>query len=178
MKVVTGIAFLFLLTLSVPEGRSVSPALETQTVKYCDLVANPALYDGRDIRVTGTYSVIGAEVSRFFSSACDGASIWVEFNSDYQTCSNSKAVKSIAAMRKHSGFRWGRPHVTVITGRSQAADVQFVGRFIASNPYSAEELPIASPPFGPVRSTRAGYDFIFKVSCVERVKRLPKNAKY
>jgi hypothetical protein len=157
----------------------VSHALETPTVKYCDLVANPALYDGRDIRVTGTYSVIGTEVSRFFSSSCDGASLWVEFNPDYQTCSNSKAVKSLASMRKHSGFRWGRPHVTVITGRSQAADVQFIGRFIASNPYSTEESPLKiSPPFGPIRSTRAGYDFVFKVACVEQIKRLPTNAKY
>jgi hypothetical protein len=178
MKVPLCLAILFLLTLSVEADRSKKRASETPTVKYCDLVANPNLYDGRDIRVTGTYSVVGTGISRFSSSTCgDRANVWVEFNSDYQSCSNSKVVKSLAAMRKQSGVRWARPHVSVITARFQSADVEFVGRFIASNPYSKEELP-SDGVFGPTRTTRAVYDFVFRVACVERVKRLPRRAKY
>jgi len=153
--------------------------LDIPTVEHCALVANPALYDGKEIRVHGVYSVCGTNDSKFFSSSCsDGKTLWVEFNPTYQSCSETKAVKSLAEMTRKSGARWGRPHVSVVVLDYRSADVEFVGKFTASNPYRKPGSPQTDGPLGPIRPNREGYDFAFNVSCVERVKPLPKDAKY
>jgi hypothetical protein len=147
-------------------------------VEYCALIANPSLYDGKEIRVHGNYLVSGTNDSKFLSSSCDDKTVWVDFNPNYESCSDSKAVKSLAMMRRKSGSRWGRPHVTVIVVSYRSADVELVGTFAASNPYRKPASPETDGPLGPIRSNRENYDFIFNVSCARRVKPLPKGAKY
>ncbi len=153
-------------------------ALNIPTVDHCALIANPGSYDGQQIRLRGIYSACGKDDSKFFSSSCSGGkTLWVEFDPSYQSCSGRKAVNSLLAMIRKSGAR-PKPHSSLVLLDYRAANVEFVGRFIASNPYGKEELSLANLPLGPIRSNRAGYDFIFRVSCVERVEPLPKNAKY
>ena len=82
-------------------------------------------------------------------------------------------------MRRKSGAHWGRPHVSVMVLDYRAADVEFVGRFTASNPFTRPEPPKTDDlPFAFIRPNRERYDFVFTVSCVEKVKPLPKGAKY
>jgi hypothetical protein len=153
-------------------------ALNIPTVDHCALIANPAAYDGKEIRLRGVYSACGKDDSKFFNSSCTGGkTLWVEFDPSYQSCSEPGAVKSLLGMIRKSGAR-PKPHSSVVLLNYRAANVEFIGRFIASNPYGNEELSPANLPLGPIRPNRAGYDFIFHVSCVERVKPLPKNAKY
>ena len=152
--------------------------LEIPTVEHCAVVANPELYDGKEIRVRGIYSVCGTNDSKFFSSSCsDGKTLWVDFNPTYQSCSQPKAVKSLAEMTRKSGPRF-RAHGSVIFLDYRAAEVEFVGKFTASNPYKKSEAPESIELFAPSRPNRERYDFVFNVSCVERVKPLPKDAKY
>jgi len=146
------------------------------TVESCALIADPTQYDGREIRVTGVYSVCGTSDSKFFSSSCSSKTLWVEFAPNYQSCSDAKAISALTELRKKSGFRWARPHVSVVTAVYRAANVQFVGRFRASNPYAQEVRDL--PVFGRTNSIRANYDFVLEVSCIERVKALPKDANY
>jgi hypothetical protein len=152
-------------------------ALDIPTVEQCALIANPALYDGKEIRLHGVYSVCGTNDSHFFSSSCRDKTLWVEFNPTYQSCSQSKAVKSLTDMTRKSGTRM-KPHSNVLMLDYRAADVEFIGQFTAANPYKQAEPPPTNDLFAPIRPNRENYDFIFRVACVERVKPLPKNAKY
>ena len=156
--------------------QEVSNASAFPTVEYCALMADPAQYDGKEIRVTGVYTVCGESDSNLFSSSCTSKSLWVEFAPNHQSCSDAKAIKALAEMRKKSGFRWARPHVSVITAVYKAAQARFVGRFRASNPYAGEVKDLGS--LGSISSNRARSDFVFEVSCVESAKPLPKDAKY
>jgi hypothetical protein len=139
-------------------------------VEYCVLIANPASYDGKEIRLTGTYVVIGNSDSYFFSSSCEGKMLWVEFTTGYESRSDVKALRALAEMRKKSGFRWVRPHVSVITGVSAKAEVRLVGRFRASNPYAQEVKDMGS--LGQFTTPRARYDFVLEVLSAEKVRRL------
>ncbi len=168
-----------LLAVTFGPNRPVVSVPDIPTVEHCALVANPALYDGKEIRVRGIYSVCGKNDSKFFSSSCSaGGTLWAEFNPTYQSCSKPKAVKSLAEMTRKSGARWGRPHVSVVVLDYRSAEVEFVGKFTASNPYKQPESPPTAEWFGKTHSNREGYDFVFSVSCVEKVKPLPKGAKY
>jgi len=182
MQFVTSGLILAVLVVAATFGRGgpVVSVPDIPTVEHCALVANPASYDGKEIRVRGVYAVCGTDDSKFFSSSCsDSNSLWVEFDPTYQTCSKSKAVKLLAEMTRKSGVRWGRPHVTVIVADYRAAEVEFVGTFTASNPYKQPEVPqTTESPFRPIRSNQERADFVFKVSCVEKVKPLPQHAKY
>lgn len=157
----------------VPSGPSNPP-----TVQYCDLVANPALYDGKEIRLHGIYSVAGSGYSRFFSSSCTDKTLWVEYDANYEACSGRNAVKSLAAMRHKSGGRWARPHVSVITIRFRNAEVEFTGRFTASNPFAKPASPETDGPLGPIRSPRELSDFVFTVTCINSLRQLPKSAQH
>jgi hypothetical protein len=158
-------------------GGGPSRASNPPTVQYCDLIANPALYDGKEIRLHGTYSVAGSGYSRFFSSSCTDKTLWVEYDPNYETCSGRNAVKSLAAMRRNSGGRWARPHVSVITVRFRNAEVEFTGRFTASNPFAKPAAPETDGPLGPIRSTRELSDFVFTVTCINSLRPLPKDAQ-
>jgi hypothetical protein len=149
------------------------------TVGHCSLISNVALYDGKEVRVHGIYMVAGTSVSTFFSSSCqDGKKVWVEFNPEYQSCSKAKLVKVLAEMKRKSGFRWARPHVSVVTGEYRSAEVEFVGTFLNTNPYKPQSKPETDGPLSPLLTNRQSADFVFKVSCVEKVKPLTRNAKY
>jgi hypothetical protein len=162
-------------TNSTPTAHA--PHHDIPFVEYCALIANPSLYDGKEIKVHSIYLVSGANDSKFLSSSCDDKIVWVDFDPNYESCSNSKAVKSLAMMRRKSGWRRGRPHVTVIVVSYRSADVEFVGKFTASNPYRKPASPETDAPLLN-RSNRENFDFVFNVSCVQRVKPLPKNASY
>jgi hypothetical protein len=152
--------------------------IEIPTLEHCALVANPASYDGKEIRLRGVYAACGKGDSKFFSSSCADKSILVEFEPRYESCSKPGAVRALHSVIDKSGARM-KPHSSVLVLTYRAADVEFVGHFSASNPYRNEELPTPKDsPFGPIASNRAGYAFVFRVSCVERVKPLPKNANY
>jgi hypothetical protein len=154
------------------------------TVDYCDLIRNPALYDGKEIRLRGVYTVSGKSDSSFFSSSCgSGTSLWVDFGPTYQSCTKPALVKRLAEMVRKSGWRWGRPHVTVIVVVYRRAAVEFVGTFRAANPYKRPDAESNRPQppadsFIEPKERRESYDFVFSVSCAEKVKPLPKGAKY
>ena len=129
-----------------------SDALDIPTVEHCTLIANPASYDGQEIRLRGVYSVCGSGDSKFFSSSCSGGkTLWVEFDQTYQSCSKPKAVKSLEELKAKSGARWKRPHVSVVVLDYRSAVVEFVGKLMASNPYTKPEPPPAKEPFDHVR---------------------------
>jgi hypothetical protein len=178
MKIVIIVACIGLLALGSTHVDATNPIVDVPTLEHCALVANPAPYDGKEIRVRGIYSVCGPGDSKFFSSACsDGKSLWVEFDPSYQTDSNPKAVKSLLEMTRKSGAR-SVPHRSQVLLDYRAANVEFVGRFAASNPYKQTDIPPTDLPFGPFAPNRNGYDYVFHVLRVERVKPLPKNANY
>ena len=177
MKFVIAILHLVLLFVgSIFQTASQVTKPQLPTVVQCDLLNNAALYDGKEIRLTGFYLVAGTEVSKFGSSSCGNAVVWVEFNADYQSCSNSRAVQSLIEMRNNSGFRWSRPHGSVVSAEFRSADVEFVGRFSAHNRYKPPSSSENVGPLGPVLTSRQRADFVFSVSCLNRVKPLPKSA--
>ena len=177
MNLITRLALLFSTVTLVLAGAG-SRAIEIPTLEHCALVANPTSYDGKEIRLRGVYAACGKTDSKFFSSSCADKSLWVEFEPRYESCSDPTAVKTLHTLLRKSGARL-KPHSSVVMLDYRAANVEFVGRFAASNPYRNEQLPMPKDsPFGPIASNRAGYAFVFRVSCVERVKPLPKNANY
>jgi len=115
------------LVLVIPAGGVPSRTINPPTVQYCDLIANPALYDGKQIRLHGIYSVAGSGYSRFFSSSCPDKTLWVEYDANYETCSGRNAINALATMRRKSGGRWARPHVSVITVRFRNAELNSPG---------------------------------------------------
>jgi hypothetical protein len=160
-------------------GRPAPHSEDIPTVEYCTLINNPALYDGNEIRLRGVYAVSGKNDSKFYSSSCgSGSTLWVEFDPIYRSRSKPDAVKSLAEMRRKSGVRWGRPHVSVLVLHYRSAEVEFIGRFRAANPYKKPEAIETEALLGPIRSAREGYDFVFNVSRVARVNALSQSAKY
>jgi hypothetical protein len=131
------LAFVLLSFTTASGGTDVSLSkTDIPTVDYCDLIHNPSLYDGKEIRLRGVYSVSGKTDSKFFSSACgSGSSLWVDFAPAYQSCTKPALVKRLAQMTRKSGVRWGRPHVTVIVVEYRSAMIEFVGTFRATNHY-------------------------------------------
>ena len=166
------------LVLVIPAGGVPSQTINPPTVQYCDLIANPALYDGKQIRLHGIYSVAGSGYSRFFSSSCPDKTLWVEYAANYETCSGRNAINALATMRRKSGGRWARPHVSVITVRFRNAEVELTGRFIATNPFAKPASPETDGPLGPIRSTRELSDFVFTVACINSLRPLPKGAQH
>ncbi len=172
-----------ILLLSLPlasvshVGGLPSRLTDPATVQYCDLMANPTLYDKKEIRVQGVYSVAGSGYSRFFSSSCTDKTLWVDFDPKYESCSARTSVKALSTMRRKSGGRWARPHVSVITVRFRTAEVEFTGRFVASNPFAKPASPETDGPLGPIRSTRELSDFVFTVTCINSLRPLPKGAQ-
>jgi hypothetical protein len=80
-------------------GRTTQDArvLVIPTVEHCAMVGNLDSYDGKEVRVHGIYTVCGIYDSMFFSSSCsDGKKVWVNFKPTDQSCSNQKAVESLA----------------------------------------------------------------------------------
>ena len=178
------IAFVLLCIASASREPQANPGQSgIPTVDYCDLINNPALYDGKEIRLRGVYTVSGKSDSKFFSSACSGSTLWVDFSPNYQSCTKPVLVTRLAEMSRKSGWHWGRPHVTVIVIEYRSAAVEFVGTFRAANPYKQQkaESDKPSPPadlFAKPIEPRESYDFVFSVSCAEKVKPSPKGAKY
>lgn len=137
-------------------------------IEYCALVSAPESYDGQKLRLHGVYQVVGTGVSTFFDSACQvDKTLWVEFSRDFQSCSDQKAVKSLSEMKRKSGARWARPHVTVVTVEFRRAEVEFVGTFSSSNPFKPIPTTSDAEPFGPFLTNRQRADSVFIVSCVE-----------
>ena len=52
-----------------------SHSSDIPAVEHCTLIANPTLYNGKEIRVRGVYSVCAKNDSRFFSSSASIVSI-------------------------------------------------------------------------------------------------------
>jgi len=147
------------------------------SVDYCSLIGVPESYDGKQIRVHGTYRVVGTGVSEFSSSSCpNGKSLWVEFRPDFQSCSSSKAVKQLEEMKRKSGIKWARPHVSVVTAVYRSAEVEFVGTFSSNNPFKQTPDSKDDGPLSPILTNRQRADFVFTVSCIEKLKPLPRNA--
>jgi len=178
MRLVIKILFLF-VPLAVVDGVGSVPLRppDPPVVQYCDLIANPTLYDSKEIRLHGIYSVAGYDDSRFFSSSCTEKTLWVEYDANYEACSSRNAIKSLAAMRRKSGVRWARPHVSVVTISVRNAEVEFTGRFTASNPFAKPASPENDGPLGPIRSTRELSDFVFTVTCINSLRQLPKGSQ-
>lgn len=122
------------------------------TVDYCDLINNPALYDGKEIRLRGVYTLSGKSDSKFFSSACTGSTVWVDFVPNYPSCTKPALVKRLDEMKQKSGWRWSRPHVTVIVVEYRSAVVEFVGTFRVENPYNKQKAESDKPSLPAVYS--------------------------
>jgi hypothetical protein len=180
LTTILGCLFIPTLGEKVLRERFALASEDIPTVEYCELVKNPSLYDGKKIRLRGVYVVSGKYASKFFSSACgSGNTLWVDFEQGYQSCSPPKLVKSLSTMSQKSGMRRGRPHYTVVGFEYRSAEVVFVGIFKAANSYRRPK-PVDNPmfPFTYTPEHKEIYDYVFSISCVEKVKPLPKNAKY
>lgn len=174
------LASLFLALISASVGFRVNSASKDVAIpiEYCALVSAPEAYDEKKLRLHGVYEVAGTEVSTFSDSACQvEKTLWVEFSRDFQSCSDQKVVKSLSEMKRKSGVRWARPHVTVVTGEFRSAEVEFVGTFLSNNSFKPIPTTSDAGPLGPFLTNRQRADFVFIVSCVERLKVLPRNAK-
>ena len=94
------------------------------TVEYCDLLNNPALYDGKEILLHGIYAVAG-KADLFFISSCGiEKRLWVDFNSDYKSYSNRNAIKALDEMRRKSGISWRRPDISALVVNPRSAEVE------------------------------------------------------
>ena len=165
---------------SSPVTRASLTSTDIPTVEYCALIRNPSLYDGKEIRLRGVYLVSGKNDSKFFSSACGGSdTLWVDFEHGYQSCSPAKAVRSLARMSQKSGVRSGSPRVSFVRIEYRSAAVEFTGKFKAANPHQRTKPDKDTESiFGDVVETRETYAYVFSVSCIEKVKPLPKHAKF
>ena len=174
------VGFLLLIALLLGSISScVMSRAQTATmpsVEFCTLISSPEAYNGKEVRVHGVYAIAGAAVSTFASSSCSAAkSLWVEFNPEFRSCSTGKSVRQLAQMRRKSGFRWVRPHSSVITGVYKSAEVEFVGTFSNSNPFKPVQNSTEDGPLGPILSYRQSADFVFRVACIEKLKPLSRN---
>jgi hypothetical protein len=62
MRLSIKILFFFVpLAIVCSAGGVPSRLSDPPTVQYCDLVANPTLYDAKEIRLHGIYSVAGSD---------------------------------------------------------------------------------------------------------------------
>ncbi|HYV10829.1 MAG TPA: hypothetical protein VE980_08040 [Pyrinomonadaceae bacterium] len=174
------LASLLLALISASDGFRVNSASKDVAIpiEYCALVSAPEAYDGQRLKLHGVYEVAGTDVSTFSDSACQvEKTLWVEFSRDFQSCSDQKAVKSLSEMKRKSGARWARPHVTVVTGEFRSAEVQFVGTFSSNNSFKPIPTTSDTGPLGALLTNRQRADFVFVVRCIERLKVLPRKAK-
>jgi hypothetical protein len=168
---------LFITALLLAFGATHLDSAAQSSVAYCSLIAARESYDGKQIRVHGTYRVAGREVSEFSSSSCeDGKSLWVEFRPAFQSCSSSKAVEQLEEMKRKSGVKWARPHVSVVTAVYRSSEVEFVGTFSSNNPFTQTPDFKDDGPLSPLLMNRQRADFVFTVSWIEKLKPLPRNA--
>ena len=151
-------------------------------LQYCDLIQDPSLHDGKKVRLHGVYLVSGVNDSRLFSSACAGGNTtWVEFEPDYRSCTKGKLVRRLATMVRKSRPHFSKHHTSVVIVEYRSAEVDFVGTFHARNPYKrAKPEHDASPSVFRLDDVdpRGACDSLFSVSCVDRVKGLPKGAAF
>src|SRR4051812_7831273 len=62
---------------------SASAAPEVLNVAYCELLRDPAAYNGKIVRVRATYRY-GFEWSQFYCTDCsEGRTTWVDFDESY-----------------------------------------------------------------------------------------------
>jgi len=59
-----------------------------------------------------------------------------------------------------------------------SAAVEFVGTFSSRNPFRPIPSNSDDGPLGPMYTDRQRSDFIFTVSCIEKLKGLPRNAAH
>lgn len=72
----------------------VAVASDIPTVDYCDLIRHAKDYDQKQIRIKAVYRV-GYEWSEIYCPDCFNQKerTWVEFDSDFESCTKSKVVK-------------------------------------------------------------------------------------
>jgi hypothetical protein len=151
-------------------------ASDIPTVEYFSLIANPALYDGREIRLHGFIYIIG-ETAQFFCSSCRRETrLLVEFNQTYQSSSNPKAIEAWDEMKRKSGFRRSSQHPSASSVDHQYGEVEFIGKFEASNPYKQMISSLGSLDM--ILENRKLFDFVFNVSYIESARPMPKDAKF
>jgi hypothetical protein len=93
------IAALFFILLASAQtfAQKKSEAVDAPTVAYCDVVHDPASFDGRIVRVRAVYFV-GFEGSLFRDKNCDSNPSWVKFDPAFEKATNSKVRKRFRRM--------------------------------------------------------------------------------
>lgn len=92
------ISCILLLALgrSTAVTEEVTVSLDIPTVDYCDLIRHAKDYDQKQIRIKAAYRV-GYEWSEIYCPECFNQKerTWVEFDSDFESCTKSKVVKLV-----------------------------------------------------------------------------------
>ena len=92
------ISCILLLTLggSPAMTEEVTVSSDIPTVDYCDLIRHAKDYDQKQIRIKAAYRV-GYEWSEIYCPDCFNQKerTWVEFDSDFESCTKSKIVKLV-----------------------------------------------------------------------------------
>lgn len=128
-------------------GRGSTPAVQALSeITVCELTASPEKYQGKRIRVKGTYCDC-AEDSRLYSDACAGGKkIWVE--GTREKCANAGQVDDFRSSSKSDPERmWG----------AWQFDVVFEGRLTGLN-----------GGYGHMNQ----YDYLFETDCISEAKRI------
>ncbi len=117
LVLVLALALLFSTMQTVMASERTSPQRQTvpSTVAFCDLVSNPAKYNGKEITTRASFRY-GFEWQEIFCLACEGeAKVWLEFSEDL----NEKSKAALKKTPKDHGI----------------INAVFTGTFRTSGPY-------------------------------------------
>lgn len=69
---------------------------DIQTVNFCDLLANPQLYDQKVVRTTAIYSYGGEDTQELYCPEClKSGFLRVDFKDPYETCTKPKIADKL-----------------------------------------------------------------------------------
>ena len=152
-------AFLSLLLLVSPNLHAVGQAefkhcaaqvpKHVPSISFCDLVSNPAYYNGKIVRLKVRY-LIGPETRVIYDQRCDGQA-WVDFDSVFEACTN----KSVRARLQHPDY----PNIGDFQSGTWESELVTVGMFLYHE-----------RGYGHLNA----YKYKFHMKWIEKVRRLPK----
>lgn len=118
---------------------------DAPTLTYCELVSDPARFDGQIVRVSGTY-LSGFEQSQLTGDHCDHRT-WVDFTKEYEPNSNKRVTKMFESL-------------------DGPLEIVAVGRFTGSRPTRTVFGRVIHDGFGHMGAS----DFKFDVLAIESVR--------
>lgn len=107
---------------SIPFDKSrVAPSPEAQLVEFCELVQNPAVYNGKVIRIQAEV-IVGMETAFLYDPRCDSRETRVYF--DYGNDESSEEIDELLGVYSMNSSR--KANITVV-GRYESSNAERYG---------------------------------------------------